>query len=104
MEWLYVTGVTGVVLVLCNRSDFSAMVESVLGIEALKERNRIYEVFSETFDLLKASWIAIDFRGFELLYQLGLSSNHLLHLTCFLNFLFHLVFQNTNPMKQVLSY
>lgn len=83
---------------------FSATVESVLRIEALKERNRIYEIFSETFGLLKASWVAIDFGGFELLYHLGLSLNHLLHPICFLNFLFHLVFQNKNPIKQVLSY
>lgn len=34
------------------------MVESVLIIEALKERNRIY-VFGETLGLLKALWVAV---------------------------------------------
>lgn len=35
------------------------MVESMLLIEALKERNRIYEVFGETLGLLKALWVAM---------------------------------------------
>lgn len=60
--------------------------------------------FQWEFGLSEALCIAIDFHGFELLYHLRLASNNLFHPTCLLNFLFHLVFQDTNPMKQLLSY
>lgn len=79
------------------------MVETVLGTEALKERNRIYEVFSETFGIWRPHGLLLILVDLSL-YHLGLSLDHLLHLISFLNFLFHLVFQNKNPIKQVLSY
>lgn len=60
--------------------------------------------FQWQFGLSKALCIAIDVHGFELLCHLGLASNNLFHPTCLLHFLFHLVFHNTNPMKQLLSY